>query len=71
MKNFINLLVLGDGTVGKTSLVSRISGSEFNDDHIKTLGLDFAETKYTSRDGKEYRVKIYDTAGQERFKTLT
>ena len=42
------------------------------EDHLATLGLDFAQTKYvTKEDGQEIGVKIWDTAGQERFKTLT
>jgi len=28
-----------------------------------TIGLDFAQKKFTSKDGKEYKVKIWDTAG--------
>ena len=44
---------------------------KFDDEHITTLGLDFATKKYTTKDGKEITIKIWDTAGQERFKTLT
>ena len=44
----------------------------FEEEHITTLGLDFAQKKYSSKvDGKELTFKIWDTAGQERFKTLT
>ena len=44
---------------------------KFDDEHITTLGLDFATKKYTTKDGKEINIKIWDTAGQERFKALT
>ena len=36
-----------------------------------TLGLDFIQTNYKSQDGKEYQIKIWDTAGHERFRTMT
>jgi len=36
---------------------------KFDDDHITTLGLDFATKKYTTKDGREVNVKIWDTAG--------
>ena len=44
---------------------------KFEEDHLATLGLDFATSSYTPDDGQEIAVKIWDTAGQERFKTLT
>ena len=45
---------------------------KFEDEHISTLGLDFATKVYeTKHDHKSIPVKVWDTAGQERFKTLT
>ena len=37
----INLILLGDGAVGKTSLMQQYVKGEFSSDHIATLGLDF------------------------------
>ena len=52
-------------------MIKQYMEKSFVDDHITTLGLDYATKKYKSRDGREISVKIWDTAGQERFKTLT
>ena len=52
-------------------MITQYSEKKFSEDHITTLGLDFAQKNFTSRDGKDYKIKLWDTAGQERFKTLT
>ena len=62
---------MGDGAVGKTSMIKQFNDQEFVDEHITTLGLDFVVKKYKTKDGRDFTVKIWDTAGQERFKTLT
>lgn len=65
-------MILGDGAVGKTSMINRYMGKSFSQDHITTIGLDYVTKKHKSRDGKTMiPVKIWDTAGQERFKTIT
>ena len=71
-KDLLQVIILGDGAVGKTSIINQYVDKAFEEEHITTLGLDFAQKKYTSKvDGKELTFKIWDTAGQERFKTLT
>ena len=63
---------MGDGSVGKTSIIKQFNDQKFNEEHITTLGLDYVSKKYTSKaHGQTYTIKIWDTAGQERFKTLT
>ena len=71
-KRQIQLIILGDGAVGKTSLINQYTNKQFSEEHLTTLGLDFATRKYqTKSDGSEIPVKIWDTAGQERFRTIT
>ena len=67
----IQIIILGDGAVGKTSMITQYCNKTFSEEHITTLGLDFAQKKFQSKNGNEYTVKVWDTAGQERFKTLT
>ena len=62
---------MGDGAVGKTSLLRQYHENRFQDEHIATLGLDFVTKEYIAKDGKHYKPKIWDTAGQERFKNIT
>jgi Ras-related protein Rab-13 len=64
------LLIIGDSTVGKTSILSKYSSKTFNENYLATVGLDFF-TKDEIIDTKIIRIKIWDTAGQERYKALT
>ena len=67
-----NLMMIGDGGVGKTSIMKRYVNKKFDPNKIATSGVDFLTVKYKSKDGKNVcRVKIWDTAGQERFRQLT
>ena len=64
------LLIVGDSTVGKTSILNRYTNGDFNKHYLATVGLDFFK-KDEIFDGKTVRIKIWDTAGQERYKALT
>ena len=64
------LLIIGDSTVGKTSILSRFANGTFNSNYLATVGLDNF-TKDETIDNKTVRIKIWDTAGQERYKSLT
>jgi small GTP-binding protein len=64
------LLIIGDSTVGKTSLLFRYTEDKFSAQHLATVGIDFF-TKDEVFNGKVVRIKVWDTAGQERYKSLT
>ena len=66
----VQLLIIGDSTVGKTSILSRYTNNDFNPHYLATVGLDFFK-KDEVFNGKTVRIKIWDTAGQERYKSLT
>ena len=66
----VKLLILGDGKVGKTSILLRFTEDFFPTSHIQTLGIDF-KLKLQEIEGKFYKFQIWDTAGQERFRKLT
>ena len=66
----LKLLLIGDGSVGKTSLLSRYTEDTFSAQWISTIGIDF-KTKTLELDGLRVRCQIWDTAGQERFRTIT
>lgn len=53
MKPKINIMMIGDGAVGKTSLLNRFDGRKFNSSHIRTTGLDSITVKKTMSDGRE------------------
>ncbi|XP_061264782.1 ras-related protein Rab-21-like [Bos javanicus] len=63
------VVLLGEGCVGKTSLVLCYCENKFNDKHITTLQASFL-TKKLNIGGKRVNLAIWDTAGQERFHAL-
>ncbi|XP_002737035.1 ras-related protein Rab-21-like [Saccoglossus kowalevskii] len=63
------VVLLGEGAVGKTSVVLRYVENKFNEKHISTLQASFL-TKKLNIGGKRVNLAIWDTAGQERFHAL-
>jgi len=66
----IKLMMIGDTTVGKTSLLLRFADDDFNESVLATIGIDF-KIKTMDIDGRRVKLQIWDTAGQERFRTIT
>ena len=66
----IQILTLGDGKVGKTSILKRYNEDAFTSHHLTTIGIDFI-TRDVQINNETVPVKIWDTAGQERFRTIT
>lgn len=64
------LVVVGDGSVGKTSVIQKYVNNLF-EDTIATVGVDFNNKDITLSDGTQVKIQIWDTAGQEKFKALT
>nr|BAA21710.1 rab-related protein 4 [Drosophila melanogaster] len=66
----IKLLVIGESGVGKSSLIRRFVENKFDQNHDVTIGMDF-KSKVMQVDGIDYKVALWDTAGAERFRSLT
>jgi len=66
----VKLLLLGDGGVGKTSLMLRYSEDKFSTSLLATAGVDF-KTQMLEIEGKRVKCQIWDTAGQARFHAIT
>ena len=66
----IKIIVVGDGAVGKTSIVSRFAESRFSEEYKLTVGATFA-SKTVEVEGKKVRLSIWDLAGQPRFDEIT
>jgi small GTP-binding protein len=62
--------LLGESTVGKTSIVNAYSKNQFSYNTVQTTGI-VSVMKKKQFDNKEYKFKIFDTAGQERYKSLS
>lgn len=63
------VVLLGEGAVGKTSLLLRYVENKFNDRHIQTLQAAFLSKKLNIA-GRRVNLSVWDTAGQERFHAL-
>lgn len=63
------VVLLGEGCVGKTSVVLRYVQDRFNERHHTTLQASFMNKKI-NLGGKRVNLSIWDTAGQERFHAL-
>ena len=66
----IKILTLGDTGVGKTSIIQKFVNDKFSQNMLSTIGVDF-QSKIIMIDNTKVKLKIWDTTGQERFKTLT
>ena len=63
------IITLGDTNVGKTSLIMRYTINEFNTNSLNTIGMD-SKIKDIEIDSKKIKIKIWDSAGQERFRSM-
>jgi small GTP-binding protein len=66
----VRLLMCGDSSAGKTSLVLRFTSNEFSHNFASTIGVDF-RTHKTLFNGRDCTIQVWDTAGQERYNALT
>lgn len=68
----IKVLVVGDGSTGKTCLLRRFVRGDFVNQYKKTIGAEYLEKDVFLRDsGTTVRLMLWDTAGQEIFNALT
>ena len=63
-------IIIGDTSVGKSNLSLRFINNEFKNEYNLTVGVEFGE-KDIEINNKNYRIQIWDTAGQEQFKSIT
>ena len=65
----MNILLLGDSSVGKTSIINQYVEGKFEENFISTCGLDLKEKKIIIND-KQYQLLIMETSGQERYHSI-
>jgi Ras-related protein Rab-7A len=68
-KALLKIIILGDSTVGKTSLMNMLVNANFSAQYKATIGADFLTKEITIGD-KTISLQLWDTAGQERFQSL-
>ena len=65
------ILIIGDYSVWKTSFLNRYVSNAFTVKTLSTLGVDYVLKNATRKDGSTVKLQIWDTAGQDRFRTIT
>lgn len=65
----LKLIFLGDQGVGKSSILNRFAQDKFEEGYQATIGLDY-HSKFISVENQDIKVILFDTAGQEKFKSL-
>lgn len=63
-------IIIGDTAVGKSCLLLQFTDKRFRSDHDVTIGVEFG-SKHIDIDGTPTKLQIWDTAGQENFRSIT
>ena len=66
----LKFIIIGDSGVGKSNILLRYTRDKFNEEFQSTIGVEFG-VKNLQIEDKIYRVQIWDTAGQENFRSIT
>ena len=69
-ENVLKLVILGEGRVGKTSILLQYFQNKFNEGQVSTVNPAFYE-KTVKSNGKNIQLKFWDTAGQEQFNAIS
>jgi len=70
MYSNIKIVIIGQPSVGKTSLRRAYIGEKFRTNYIETIGSDFSFKQYQLENGKDMGLAIWDIAGQDKFSTV-
>ena len=68
--NPIKIIIIGSVNVGKTTLLTRYATGKFQNISKSTSNASFI-TKIKNVNNKKYEIKLWDTAGQEKYRSLT
>ena len=69
-QNKIKIILLGNEAVGKTALINAYEDKAFSEVTTSTIGSGFIQKKVKINE-KEYIVQLWDTAGQEKFRSVS
>lgn len=64
------IIIIGDSGVGKSSLLIRYTKGKFVENYMMTIGISHS-WKTIEIDDVRLKLQIWDTAGQEKYKTIT
>lgn len=62
MDGLYKICLVGDGMVGKSSIISRFKNDKFSENTKITIGVDFANKELALQDGSTVTIQLWDTA---------
>ena len=65
------IIIIGDTSVGKTALLSKYLKGVFPTSPLSTVATEFATKIIQIKEGGYIKAQIWDTAGQEKYKSIT
>ena len=69
------IVIIGDSGVGKSSLLTQFIKGKFVEEYSTTIGIDVGFKRVTvpisETQSKNVLLRVFDTAGQKRFETIT
>ena len=66
----MKVVIIGDSGVGKSNLLLRYSEDRFAENYCMTIGINYLY-KVEEVEGVRIKLQIWDTAGQDKYKTIT
>ena len=63
-------IIIGDAAVGKSNILLKYAHNQFKSEYQLTIGVEFG-AKNMNLNNKVYRIQVWDTAGQENFRSIT
>ena len=66
----LKYIIIGDSSVGKSNILLRYVHNSFNPEFLTTIGVEFG-AKNIEINKKIFKIQIWDTAGQENFRSIT
>jgi len=67
----VKIIFIGESGTGKTSLIRRLNKDEFDPYEVTTVGIDFNILSFRNNRDETFRLRVWDTSGQERFRAIT
>lgn len=67
----LKFILIGDSSVGKSSLLVRLTDDRFLADPDPTIGVEFGSHLIRLENGETVKVQVWDTAGSESFRSIT
>jgi Ras-related protein Rab-11A len=64
------LILIGSAAVGKSNILLKYTKDQFSENSQTTIGVEYATKIVTTLSGFRIKFQIWDTAGQEKYRSL-